>query len=211
MIFEGGLPMSSDAGVNMVKKLIGLGVLAGVACGLVACETGRYRVDGTSYPTAAAAQDVRSAQLNVILESIGPTSHPLGGKALVALPSRRLIEATLAGAPGAWEHIGQDDLEYVEALVEMNMSVYPEAIRRRALFSSVAVVRSDRPELEESSAYRFIIYQNFQRGVVRWYLKSPRGDELIPVYEPKKLQSWLEALENKAESLVSGDGRFPEE
>jgi hypothetical protein len=132
---------------------------------LTACAT--YRYGGEKFSTAEAALAKQSEHLAKIISDVEPTSSPVHGKALVALPDKVELRRHYVRAT---KEAGQPQIDYILAAVEADHDMMVKVIEKRALFDQVTLVRDDDPPNTTIGDNDFLIF----RDIDGWFFKSKR-------------------------------------
>lgn len=162
-----------------------------------------YGYKGAQYASSEAALQAQRDDINQMIAEIKPTNNPLSGKALVVLPSRRLIESKaiklLTGS------LSRHWIEHLLTAVELENDARAEALKRRKIFEEIAVTKSDQPETVTSPNYNFIIYLKLMSpDQMQWYLKTSSTNKSFPIYSDQSLPGmqqiffWLDYIEKTA-------------
>jgi hypothetical protein len=165
------------------------------------------------YASTDAAFRAQRNDIKKMLSEIGPTQNPLGGKALVVLPSRKLIEKEMIyfmpNPKSQW-------IEYPVSTAENTIDAMAGTLPKRKIFEEVSIIKNDKPEsVTLYNEYSIIIYllvtgpDQFQ-----WYLKTFSSDEPVPIYfnqsfainSSQRALSWLDYIEKTA-AVKRSDGR----
>lgn len=177
------------------------------------CNPSIFYYKKAKYASMNAAFEAQRNDMNKMLSEINPTRNPLGGKALVVLPSRKLIEKEMifymSDKKGQW-------IEYPVTSAENTFDSMADALRRRQIFREISIVKRDKPESATLDGYDTLIYL-LATGPdqLQWYLKTSSSDEPVPIYydhsfpinSSRRVLSWLDYIEKTATVKVGGDAR----
>lgn len=127
----------------------------------------RYQADHRYYTTSAgalAAFDERTAE---IVNSLQPRDVPLGDSARVMVPSREhhLMIAAQGRGP-------ENIVSYIASINEHFVDSFPQAMRRRALFHSLAVSQSSDVEDPPPSEGVVIWFAWLHRQQAGWWVRN---------------------------------------
>ena len=186
---------------RMNKKHLTLfsAVLLGIF--LAGCGTSKYYHYGNeSFSSADEALAKQTAEISGIIDAINPTTTPVHGKVLVAIPSRAELRKHF-GDPNA---VKREYLDYACALYENAYDMLIKAIQKKGLFDQVTTTRVTNPAATAIGENEFLIYLDDIDG---WFIKGPKSaprEIVADVYRVLRLprtQPFLESVEQNARSL----------
>ena len=187
------------------------------------CSRAMYLYKDDTYGSSEAALQAQRDDINQMIAEIKPTNNPLGAKALVVLPSKKLIERkalkiTDSGllvvdfpppGSGAYGSARHDIMEHSITATEFNFDAKTEMLKRRKIFDEISVTKSDQPETVTSSDYNIVIYLKLMApDQMQWYIRTSLTDKPFPIYSDQSLRgvqqnlSWLDYLEKTAAELL---------
>lgn len=175
-------------------------VLVLVMCG---CTSGLYRYGEQKYYSSASALNAQRDDVANMIANIHPTNNPIGGRALIALPTQKLIEEKGIRITG---FATREQIDFIVSGVEISVGSMAEALKRRKIFEEVSVSKSDHPETMTSSQHDAIIYWLLASPrQTQWFLKTPSNNKAVPIYMDQSLPlgaprtlSWLDYIEKTA-------------
>lgn len=178
-------------------------VICGIVVILCGCAHTIYTYGRAKYASSEAALKAQQDDISRMIAEISPTDNSLGGRALVVLPSQRLIEEKGIKTTG---HVKRDDIEYVISTIKVGQDAMAEMLKRRKIFEEVSITRSDQPETVTSSGYDIVIYLLVSGpNQKQWFLRTSSNDESIAIYMDQSLPvgaqralSWLDYIEKIA-------------
>lgn len=153
-----------------------------VLCSLLfmSCASKRsYTYNYVAYEEPEPALAAQKADIDAILSKITPTNHPIGGSAVVILPSVSYLERNF---PVVWKGV-EPSQEFKEKASNFfatstinNMRSRGQALEKRRIFDRVVIVNSDNPE--NASFDEEIALLLFKKdGEAQWFL-SKKGRPL---------------------------------
>jgi hypothetical protein len=146
----------------------------------------------------------RADELNSdCLDSITPTKTPVGGSALVVLPSAARIERTGIKIGGS---VSEDIVDFEATAYVKNVQSMADAIKKRSIFDKTDIVSSDAPETSDFNGHNYLVYLYLESpDVFQWYMKSRTAPEPqpLPLDTGKSVGSartiaWLNTVEQTA-------------
>lgn len=179
---------------------------------LISCVTWKnsYIWEGVNYDSPEKALAAEKKDFDLIVSKIGATKSPIGGSAIVILPSRAYIRnIKLYTISGSWptKETKEDMVNYLTEgdVIWLNMS--GEALKKRTIFNSISITYSDEPQNatfnEDIAVMAFI-----KEGKGQWFLKK-KGHEtdMITIEEVstalpplQRMISWLDNVEKATRS-----------
>lgn len=140
-----------------MKKIILTGIIVFWVISLTSCTP--------SYDSFSAALQKQTEVDTGMLAQITETKIPIGGTALVAIPSDNEIRKNYVTVPGA----SQELVDYVIAGARNNAQFTVDAIAKRRLFDSVSIVRHDgSPATYPIGNNDFLIYKDIDGYFIKW-------------------------------------------
>jgi hypothetical protein len=196
-------------GEIFMRRILALVIAIISLCG---CQS-IYKYKSAQYTSSEAALQAQRDDINEMIAEIKPTNNPLGGKALVVLPSRKLIESKVVKIFTSSPR--REWVEYFVMTIELDNDAKAEVLKRRKIFEEVAVTKSDQPETVMSSDYKIIVYLKLiAYDQMQWYLRTSFADRSFPIYSdnsfPAGMQrtfSWLDYLEKTAAEQLKMGGK----
>jgi hypothetical protein len=154
------------------KHLYGLLIVFSL---LLSCTSTKstYRFGGTAYDTPEAALTAQRAAIGSVLRTIPPTKNPIGGSAIVVIPTTSYLITTEAvtwkGAEASPEEKAKLMTYTANALVQ-GLSARGEAIQLRRIFDRVSIIQSEDPDKVSFSEDIGLVSVK-KDNAVRWYLR----------------------------------------
>jgi hypothetical protein len=177
-------------------------------------ESVKYRYGNEMFSSAEQALAKQRADNERVLEAIQPTSTPIHGRALVALPSKEELRKHYNHTRGGMGWGGmvlptQEQLDYPCAILEGDHDALCKAVQKRGVFDEVTTVQVNDPAAASIGESDFLIY----RDVDGWFVKNRRSAPQKIVIDASGLPSvprtisFLDSLEERARTLMkSKDG-----
>jgi len=162
-----------------------------------------YKVGKKSFGTRAAAEEELAMQINQTLEGITPTTSPVGGSALVAIPTLEHIEQHGIKFTGNRAVISRNQIDFLKYAQMSARESMVTALKKRQIFDSVTLVHNDAPQFTSLADYDYFIYlYNPSPESAQWYIKSWQSETAEPIVmdmsQPAGLPrtlSWLDYIE----------------
>jgi hypothetical protein len=156
------------------------------------------------FTSRAAAEREDEEQLNQITMGIAPTTAPVGGRALVVIPSADCIEHY--GIKVTAGRLSRDQIEYLKQIIMNGREAVCFDLQRRQIFNEVTLKHANNPKSTPISGYDFLVYlDNPSPGSAQWYFKANGSDAAQPVvmdsdrlFGVPRTVSWLDSVENLA-------------
>lgn len=181
-------------------------ILLALICGCAPA----YYVGDQSFKDPGAAEARHRDILDQTLLGISRTESPIGGSALLVLPTRDLIERDgIIMLAGSRSQASEDQIQYIVGYLDREFEFTHEALKRRGIFDDVVLKRSDTPASHDMGSQDYGIYMKFPApdsdpGESEWYVKernwaSPR---IVPaadgaVGRVEAAQGWFDNLEKQ--------------
>ncbi len=167
-----------------------------------------YWVGNESFSTREQAlqrqQEVNARQV----ASVAPTTRPVGGSAIVAIPSAARIEQSGIKSHG---RLPKDAMAYLVTSSANNVRMMADAVRKRAIFTRTDILSLDAPEKADAQGYDYLLYLDVQNpDLVTWYVKGrslpaprPVPMDSVPASSSDWLITWLKTLEKTVHTDTS--------
>jgi len=189
----GRIIVEQGKGKFMFKKsrLILLAVFSAIPLLLISCSEINYRYNNINFETPEAALAVQKDEIDSILAKINPTENPVGGTAIVILPSKEYIKKSFVGwnGPNPWPKPSQETIEkaydYNATLLINGLQCVGRAIDKRHIFDNVVITQNDDPEKAVfSKDFAIILFKN-KEGRAQWFVKRKKdiAGNFIPIEE----------------------------
>jgi uncharacterized SAM-binding protein YcdF (DUF218 family) len=198
--------------IGIIFILICVATLSGcVTFPIVTPTTYTYTYSGKTYSSPQQALDAEQADLDRVIRQVFPTKNPVGGRALVVLPSRSLIEKYGVAKTGNPAMVSRDMVDFIVSNLDMGYRTMADALRARNIFDEVVVRNDDKPEMYVLPGYDAIIYLALlSQDQAQWYLKLPQQNKEVPIYMDlsrsigiERVTAWLDNIEkNTRENLI---------
>jgi hypothetical protein len=141
--------------------------VAGLACCLAAC-TNTYKYGDQSFKSRDAAMAAVQADLQRTLAAVSPVPSRVGGKALVVVPTRQVIEDY--GVPSGML-VDPEAYGYIADVLETSFLSMADIVRQGKVFDSVALTRASDTANEPSKGYDYKLWViNKGPQVWQWYM-----------------------------------------
>jgi hypothetical protein len=165
-----------------------------------------YRIGDEHFSSSTAALDRQAELYAGILGQVQPMSSPVGGSALILLPSELEIRRNyIKYGPGTSPEDTNEALKFVVTSTHKNFQFMADAIRKRRLFDSVAVAFQDaNPATYPIGEHDFLVFVDIDG----WFVTDKGGarprsvamDRSRPV-DLATLSTFLNGLERHASEL----------
>jgi hypothetical protein len=113
--------------------------LAALGFLLTACAS--YSVDGVKYGTAAEATAAYQATLARYVAGVKPSAERLGGRALIAIPDRAVMQANGVRQTGP-RPASEEQVRYIVDSVEANFMILSDGLQAGQVFDQTSVIRA---------------------------------------------------------------------
>ncbi len=166
------------------------------------CASTKYHYNNQKFSSADQALAKQKSDIDAILAAVQPTTTPVHGKALVALPSRDEIRKHHIRLSGNLSALRSDALDYVCVATEAEQEMLCTAIQKRAVFDQVTVVRVNEPVAAAIGENDYLLC----RDIDGWFLK---GRESAPEKVPMAASvspglPWTRAFLDSVERCARG-------
>ena len=195
----------------MFRNLNG-GLIAILSLILVSCAARViYTYNNVNYESPEPAIAAHKSECDAIVSRITPTSHPVGGSAIIFLPSKenlkKIIVLVSKGKEPSQE--SKDKIrDFTATMLLDDFRAYGDALEKRRIFDRVAIAHNDDPETvsfnEDTALLRLI-----KDGESQWFMKKKKSNlsELIPIERisaalppEQRLIIWLDNVEKAAKN-----------
>lgn len=186
--------------ILLAVVLLGAIILNGCAGPVV------YTVGGKTTTLMPEALAEHSRILNNTLTGILPTTMPLGGRALLAIPTSDSMKLSKLTVTGNQDPLTVEERFFIKT-TEMNSREFMfNALQRRGIFRMVTLVRNDDPQSTPLEDNDFLIYlHNPSPDVAGWYIKKRGATTAQPItinlqQKPgvPRTMSWLDSIDHLA-------------
>ncbi len=153
-------------------------VVAALALLLCACTTYTYR--GTKYGSREQATAAIQADLANSLANVKPVENRLGGRAIVAIPDRTVMQANGVRTPGGTAP-SSDAVGYLVDSLETTYLAYVDGLKRGQVFDDVMMIRDADPNGVLIGDHDFKIWltgESFEQW--QWYVARHGSAEREP-------------------------------
>jgi hypothetical protein len=167
---------------------------------------GCYRIGNESFSSSTAALE-RQAQLHAgMLRQVQPVSSPVGGTALIVLPSELEIRRNyITYGRGASPDDTNEALKFVMTSTHRHFQFVADAIQARHLFDSVAVAFKDgSPAMHPMGEHDFLVFVD----VDGWFIKGRGRAQPRPVALDRRRPLSLETLPGFLDGLQREAGEL---
>jgi hypothetical protein len=159
------------------------GLLVLLACSsFFSCTIYRntYNYGNLAYDQPESALAAQQTEIDIIVSQIPPTDHPVGGSAIIIVPSVSIAMKTLVGWRGSEPRQEQKDkfMRFTATSLVNGFRGRGEEIQKRRIFDRVTITESDSPEnatFSEDTAILLIV----KNGNPVWLVKN--GEKESPV------------------------------
>lgn len=186
--------------------------LAGIAAALTAvsvlcgCAVNAVSYNGKVYNSQQEAREAQKKEFDACVDGIAPTPSPVGGKVLVALPSKALCERKGIQVSGNALMLPPAAFDYLVSVRKAGYDFMLDSLRRRKIFGEVSVAESDYPERVPTDDGECLLYPAIWGPYAeQWFLRRPGEKRPVPLYMDRTLGnclertlSWLDCLEGAA-------------
>lgn len=191
----------------MILKTLRKCLILAVSLMLVSCA-GKitYNYNNIKYESPELAIAAQKAEIDTILNKVTPTSHAVGGSAVVVLPSKLYAEKNFVvwRGPEPSEEQKLKSTNYITNIMLNNWHLRSEALEKHRIFDRVIITNNDDPEnasFDEDIA--IVLFK--KEGKEQWFLKKKNSNAIIAIEEvstafPKsqRLMWWLDNVEKMA-------------
>lgn len=163
-----------------------------------------YTIGNEEFRSASEALQRQTNLFSNIIKEIKPTKNPVGGTALIAIPSDVEIQNNYIqyGIKSR-----QEQIDFVIAASRNNSQFIADAITKRRIFDSVSVVKHNgTPASYPMGNSDFIIFND----VDGWFIKGKSKTLIIPLIFDKnkprgvqRTETFLNELNQQAQNLLS--------
>ena len=171
----------------------------------VACGGATYRVGKESFNSSSEALQRQAEIFSNTIKEITPTQNPVGGAALIIVPSDLELQKNYIRASS---RTSQELLDYVTTGSRNSSQFIADAIIKRSIFNSVSVARHNgNPAAYPVGNNDFIIF----RDVDGWFIKGKNKALIIPLTFDKnkpegvqliaRTEAFLDELHQQAQNL----------
>ena len=194
----------SSLGLQAGKKWLCLLAVLLSAALLAGCASVKYTYGTQTFSTSGEALAAQRANLDGILAAIQPTSTPVHGKALVALPSRTEVRKHYVHITGNASLLGQEQLDYVCATLEADHEMLANAMQKRGVFDQLTTTQAEDPAAVSIGGNEFLIYCDIDG----WFIKTPKSSPYKVVMDASaapglpRTRAFLDTLEQTARGLA---------
>jgi hypothetical protein len=204
--------ISEERGRGMFKQCCWI-LLILLVLGLSSCASSKvaFRYDSISYDSPEAALAAQKRDIESILSSISPTQTPVGGSAIVIIPSTAYAKKQFVvwKGPEPAAETKDKSLNFVALALVIGWRMMGDAIDKRRIFDTVIINESDDPENAASSEDIAIVLLKHKEGKGRWFVRRKNGRrDMIPIEEMstalppmQRTVLWLDKVENVAKRL----------
>lgn len=189
-----------------MRKVLLVGVLLGAVILNGCAGTDVYTVGGRVTTNMMDAVIEHSRQLDQTLAGILPTTMPVGGRALLAIPTRENMKLSSLTVTGNQAPFSKERVYFVKT-TEMNGREFMfRALQKRGIFRTVTLIRNDDPQSTPIEDNDFLIYlHNPSSDVAGWYIKKRGAATAQPItidVQQKtgvsRTMSWLDSIDRLA-------------
>jgi hypothetical protein len=189
---------------RMNKKYLALFSAVFLAVVFAGCgDTVKYKYGNETFSSADKALTKQTAQISEIIDAINPTTTPVHGKVLVAIPSMEELRKHYIRTTGDLSLIRKEQYDYTCATMENEQDMLTKVIQKKGLFDQVTTTRVTDPAATAIGDNDFLIY----RDIDGWFIKNSKSAPKKIVTDTNRAlglprtQSFLESVEEKARSL----------
>jgi hypothetical protein len=159
----------------MIKRF-GNGLFMLLVCSvLISCAAPKitYRYGNVSYEQPEPALAAQKADIDSLVSRIPPTDHPVGGSAIVIVPSVSMAMKTLVQwkGPEAGQEQQEKAIRYHATTLVNGYKGKGEIIQKRRIFDRVVITESDSPENAAFSEDTAIVLVT-KNGKLTWVVKN---------------------------------------
>ena len=145
---------------------------------LLACAAPKlsYRYASVAYNTPEGAIAAQRADIDAIVSKIPATDRPVGGSAVVILPSIPYVVKNLVEwkGPEPSSELKAQALHHQATMTLNGIRARGEELEKRCLFDQVTITSSDDPERVTMPA-DVALYVFKKDGKAQWFLKTQKG------------------------------------
>ncbi|MBI5756567.1 MAG: hypothetical protein HZA12_06540 [Nitrospirae bacterium] len=175
---------------------------------LASCVTIKYKHNNISYDSPEPALAALKSDIDAILSKVTETKTPIGGSAVVILPSPVYVKKNIIvwkGTPPTDDLREKLEPFYAEYYL-LSHGLPGEGVERRRIFDKVEVINSDDPENVPFNSDVALILSK-KEGDVRWFIKRKRDkpvvlteiEEVTTSFPPvQRMLLWLDNVEKAA-------------
>ncbi len=176
---------------------------------LAGCDTVKYKYGNETFSSPEQAFAKQKADNERILEAIQPTSTPVHGRVLIALPSKEELRKHYIHTIGGIVLPSKEQLDYPCASLETDHDLVARAVQKRGVFDEVTTVQANDPAATSVGDNDFLVY----RDVDGWFIKGRKSAPTKIVMDAgstpgiPRIRSFLDSIEERARALIkSKDG-----
>jgi hypothetical protein len=176
---------------------------------LAGCESVQYRYGNETFSSSEQALAKQKVDNDKVLETIQPTSTPVHGRALIALPSKEELHKHYIHTTGGMVVPSKEQWDYPCSILEGDHDALCKAVQKRGVFDEVTIVQVNDPAAASIGENDFLIY----RDVDGWFIKGRKSAPAKIVMDVDSLpsvlrtKSFLDSLKERAQALMkSKDG-----
>lgn len=179
---------------------------------LTSCARLSYNYENVRYDTPEPAFEAQKKDLDAILGSIKASESPVGGKAVLILPSKVYVikNVVVWKGPDPGAELKERGIDFPAQTVINELNALGRCMEKRRIFDSVVIINSANPEdadFSESVALKFFK----KEAKMRWFVvrknaggtPNVREIEDVPTSLPPNMRVnlWLERIEKAAKGL----------
>jgi len=155
---------------RLVVPVLGLlAVLGGCA---------QYNYKDQSYGSAEEGIAAIRTDLDSILAGITPVADPLGGSALVVLPTRDALRANALKTTGP---VSDEAVDYILDANEMQLRAIVDGVERGKVFDSMTVEQAFNPDNVPYDQYDYKLWLYSDQTTAVWYLQLGTEGLSVPM------------------------------
>ncbi len=175
------LPLGIASKTIAVMIIVSLSLLLN-SCGMT------YKIGEKSFSSSEEALKWQSDMFADYINQITPAPHPVGGIALILIPSDDEIVRNYINYG---RRSSKDGIEYIRTATRNSMQLNADAIIRRRIFNSVRIDRHDgNPANVSVGENDFLIFGD----VDGWSIKGKGKSQIIPITVDKSKSVGMERL-----------------
>jgi hypothetical protein len=165
-----------------------------------------YSYNNVGYETPEPALAAQKAELDTILSKITPTNHPIGGSAVVILPSISYVVKNFVVWRGnePSQEMKEKAVNYHATILYNDWRARGKAVEKRQIFDRVVITNSDDPE--KAAFNEDIALSLFKKDdKAQWFFKKKNSSSFMVIEEIstalppiQRLILWIDNVEKIA-------------
>ena len=185
-----------------------------ITIGLVMCScTHYYSLGDQVFTSRDDAEERHNEQIKHTLEGVHRTPDPVGGTALLVIPTLKALERSgILMTSGSRDDLSDNQIEYLRDFSMREYEAFYSILVKRGIFDDVVLLKSENPQKESFKGHDFLIYLfNPDPSVSGWYIKGSNwpSAQIVRMEGTDRLSrtmSWLDSIQRLALSKQKDRG-----